>query len=60
MRIANVPVPHHARRTGSVSIVRWRLLRGVARSLVQTVALAPRMRRVARDVAVIVREGSAA
>ena len=59
-RIANVEVPHESRRTGSVSIVKWRLWRAAARSLVQTVALAPRMRRVARDVAVIVREGSAA
>jgi glycosyltransferase involved in cell wall biosynthesis len=48
LRIANIPVPHRARRTGAVSIVKWRLWKAAARSLVQTVALAPAMHRMAR------------
>lgn len=49
-RIANVPVPHHNRRTGSVSIVKWGLWKAAARSLMQTVRLAPRLRRIARQL----------
>jgi dolichol-phosphate mannosyltransferase len=45
--IANIPVPHAQRTTGKVSIVRWGLVRAAARSLVQTVWLAPRLRDVA-------------
>lgn len=36
-RVQNLPVPHRHRRTGSVSIVKWRLWRSVLRSLGQTV-----------------------
>jgi dolichol-phosphate mannosyltransferase len=50
LRIANIEVPHHERTTGTVSIVKWRLWRSAARSLVQTVALAPAMRAVARGL----------
>lgn len=38
-RILNHPVPHQGRRTGSVSIVRWKLWRAACRSFLQTVKL---------------------
>jgi glycosyltransferase involved in cell wall biosynthesis len=38
--LVNVPVPHRMRRTGSVSIVKWRLWRGAAESWWQTVQAA--------------------
>jgi hypothetical protein len=36
--IMNHPVPHEGRKSGQVSIVKWRLWRAAARSLWQTVA----------------------
>lgn len=45
-RIANEPVPHQGRRTGKVSIVKWRLWKAAARSLVQTI----RCRNMLRDL----------
>ena len=38
-RLAEVPVPHHDRTTGTVSILGWRALRGAIRSFWQTVRL---------------------
>ncbi|MBJ6727304.1 glycosyltransferase family 2 protein [Geomesophilobacter sediminis] len=38
-RIYNHPVPHEGRRTGSVSIVRWKLWKAALRSLLQTVKI---------------------
>jgi len=35
-RILNIPVPHQHRRTGQVSIVKWKLWKAAARSFVQT------------------------
>lgn len=51
VRIANVPVPHSSRRTGAVSIVKWRLVKAAASALGQTLCLAPKMRPVARSLA---------
>jgi dolichol-phosphate mannosyltransferase len=51
VRIANVSVPHSNRRTGAVSIVKWRLVKAAASALVQTLRLAPKMRVVARNLA---------
>ena len=36
-RVANVPVVHRDRRTGHVSIMRWKLWKGALRSAVQTI-----------------------
>lgn len=36
--VLNLPVPHEGRKSGTVSIVRWRLWRAAARSLLQTIA----------------------
>ncbi len=36
LRVANIPVPFRGRHTGAPSLVRWRLLRNAARSLLQT------------------------
>ena len=60
VRIANVPVPHHNRTTGSVSIVRWKLWAAAARSLVQTLMLAGQMRSVAKAISHQVGETGAA
>jgi dolichol-phosphate mannosyltransferase len=49
-RIANIPVPHRNRPTGSVSIVGWRLWVSASRSLAQTIGLAGPMRKVAREI----------
>lgn len=38
-RILNLAVPHEGRRTGSVSIVKWKLWRAACRSFLQTVKL---------------------
>ena len=38
-RLAEVPVPHHSRTTGEVSILGWRALRAAVRSFAQTVRL---------------------
>lgn len=40
-RILNVPVPHRGRRTGSVSIVKWRLWRAAIVSFLQTLRCRP-------------------
>jgi glycosyltransferase involved in cell wall biosynthesis len=49
-RIANISVPHQNRRTGTVSIVRWRLWKAAAKSLVETIVLARTMRVIARRI----------
>lgn len=36
LRVANIPVPHRPRRTGTVSVARWGLWRAVFRSFWQT------------------------
>ncbi|HJV66346.1 MAG TPA: glycosyltransferase family 2 protein [Geomonas sp.] len=41
-RIYNHPVPHLGRRTGSVSIVRWKLWKAAFRALAQTIRIALR------------------
>ncbi|MEN6626055.1 MAG: glycosyltransferase family 2 protein [Candidatus Sumerlaeia bacterium] len=43
-RIDNAVVPHRGRRTGSVSIVKWKLWKSAARALVQTINVAMRSR----------------
>lgn len=40
-RILNSPVPHECRRTGSVSIVRWKLWKAAFKSLIQTLKCRP-------------------
>ena len=44
LRVVEVPVPHHIRRAGTSSIVRWRLWRAAARSFAQTLGAAWRAR----------------
>ncbi len=44
LRIDQLPVPHRGRRTGTASIVRWRLWKSAARAFVQTLRLALRTR----------------
>jgi hypothetical protein len=44
LRVVEVPVPHHNRRAGTSSIVRFRLWRAAARSFAQTVGVAWRAR----------------
>jgi len=41
LRIDNLPVPHEHRRTGSVSIVKWKLWKSVMRSFRQTLRCRP-------------------
>jgi len=43
VRIANHPVPHECRRTGSVSIVKWKLWKSALRSFWQTLCCRPRI-----------------
>lgn len=45
-RILNTPVPHQHRRTGQVSIVKWKLWKAAAQSLLQTVSYFWRNRHV--------------
>ena len=45
-RICNLPVTHHERQTGEVSIQKWKLLRVALRSFVQTI----RLRHIARNL----------
>jgi glycosyltransferase involved in cell wall biosynthesis len=45
LRVVEVPVPHHHRRAGTSSIVRFRLWSAAARSFAQTVGVAWRARR---------------
>ncbi len=47
-RVCQMAVPYRARRTGTVSIVRWRLWRSAAKAFAQTAAVAWRGRRVSR------------
>jgi glycosyltransferase involved in cell wall biosynthesis len=47
-RIAEFPVTHYARETGTVSIRKWKLLRFCARAFVQLLAFGRRLRREAR------------
>ncbi len=42
-RILNVPVPHEGRKTGSVSIVKWKLWKAAFASFLQTVACRPKV-----------------
>jgi len=51
LRVLNVPVEHQHRRTGSVSIVRWRLWKSALRAAWQTVRIRPSLGRVARRMA---------
>jgi dolichol-phosphate mannosyltransferase len=43
LRLYNVPVPHEGRRTGSVSIVKWKLWKAAVRSFWQTLHCRPRL-----------------
>lgn len=43
LRICNLPVPHEGRRTGAVSIVKWRLWKAAFRSFGQTLRCRPRI-----------------
>lgn len=43
----NFPVPHHGRKTGQVSIVRWGLWKAAVRSLLQTIRFSSHFVRVA-------------
>jgi hypothetical protein len=36
LRILNLPVEYHSRRTGSASLVRWRMWKAAARSFFET------------------------
>jgi glycosyltransferase involved in cell wall biosynthesis len=42
--IANVPVAHEGRRTGTISIVKWKLWKAAMRSFFQTLRCRPRIR----------------
>lgn len=44
LRIANLPIPHAPRRTGQVSIMKWRLWRSAVRAAWQTFRCRPRLR----------------
>ncbi len=44
LRVLNIPVDHAHRKTGTVSIIRWRLLRKAALSFLQTCAILIRSR----------------
>jgi glycosyltransferase involved in cell wall biosynthesis len=48
LRIANLPVPHEGRRTGTVSIVKWKLWKAAFRSFWQTVRCRPKIAAVSR------------
>ena len=43
LRICNLPVPHQGRRTGSVSIVKWKLWQAAFRSFRQTLQCRPKV-----------------
>jgi len=51
LRVLNVSVEHRHRRTGSVSIVKWRLWKSALRAAWQTVQIRPSLGRVARRMA---------
>jgi len=42
-RICNVPVPHRGRRTGTVSIVKWKLIKSACLAFAQTLRCHPTM-----------------
>lgn len=44
--VLNIPVPHEGRKSGTASIVRWRLFRAVCRSMLQTIDFSSRRVRV--------------
>lgn len=44
VRIYNEPVPHEQRRTGTVSIVKWKLWKSAIRSFLQTLRCRPRIK----------------
>lgn len=46
--VLNLPVRHENRRTGTVSIVRWRLVRAACRSFTQTLAWRRTLQRIPR------------
>jgi hypothetical protein len=41
LRIHNMPVPHECRKTGTVSIVKWKLWKSAFKSFVQTLKCRP-------------------
>ena len=50
LRIINIPIPHESRRTGRVSIVKWRLWHAAVRSFVQTLQIRSSMSEVVREL----------
>jgi glycosyltransferase involved in cell wall biosynthesis len=44
LRLKNIPVPHEGRRTGAVSIVKWKLWKAAIRAFWQTLRCRPRIR----------------
>lgn len=44
VRIGNRPVPHEGRKTGTVSIVKWKLVKAAIRSFWQTLRCRPKIR----------------
>ncbi len=42
-RICNLPVPHRGRRTGTASIVKWKLVKSASRAFLQTLCCRPRL-----------------
>ncbi len=48
VRIYNLPIPHESRRTGSVSIVKWKLWKAALRSFGQTLRCRPKIQRPRR------------
>ena len=43
LRIGNFPIPHEQRRTGTVSIVKWKLWKSVMRAFLQTLGCRPQV-----------------
>jgi dolichol-phosphate mannosyltransferase len=43
LRIANVPIPHESRKTGTVSIMKWKLWKAAGRAFRQTLFCRPRI-----------------
>lgn len=52
LRIYNHPIPHESRKTGTVSIVRWKLWKSAFRSLLQTLRCRPVVAAVREQVEV--------
>jgi hypothetical protein len=42
-RICNHPVPHRGRRTGTVSIIKWKLVKSTCRAFAQTLRCQPKL-----------------